>query len=84
MQGRLASRLNSRGREPPDYFILSCKDPKIAKLLKFPRMGRMVPEIDNPAVRKIIWLKYRIIYRIQFDQIEIITIFHGSRDFSLQ
>ncbi len=56
---------------------------KIAKLLKFPRMGRMVPEIEDPVLREIIWLKYRIIYRIRLEQIEIVTIFHGNRDFSL-
>jgi plasmid stabilization system protein ParE len=42
-------------------------------------MGRIVPEKEIPAIREIFWKKYRLIYRITSDFIEIITIFHGSR-----
>lgn len=42
-----------------------------------PQIGRIVPEISNPSIREIIAKKYRIIYRVQEDTIEILTVFEG-------
>ena len=39
----------------------------------------MVPESDDPNDRELIFKNYRIIYNYQEDNIEIITIIHGSR-----
>ncbi len=52
----------------------------VEKLYCFPEMGRKVPEADNPSIREIIFLSYRIIYRVQEDTVTIITILHGARD----
>lgn len=54
----------------------------IDQLKKSPNLGRMVPEFENPNIRELIYKSYRIIYRILDDIIEIITIFHGSRNFT--
>ena len=51
----------------------------VDRLSEFPKLGRVVPEIDNPAVREIILGSYRIIYRLRESVVEILTIFHGSR-----
>ena len=51
----------------------------VQKLKEFPKMGRIVPEVNILSVREIIFQNYRIIYRIMIDYIEIITVFHGSR-----
>ena len=51
----------------------------VQKLKEFPNMGRIVPEVNIPSVREIIFQNYRIIYKIKTDYIEIITVFHGSR-----
>lgn len=45
----------------------------------FPRAGRPVPEIDNPAIREVIFSSYRIIYRVEDDSVEVVTVLHGSR-----
>ena len=43
------------------------------------RLGRMVAEISNPNIREIIFKKYRIIYRLNKNQVEILTVFEGHR-----
>jgi len=51
-----------------------------AELLQHnPEMGRIVPEISNPKIREIIARKYRIVYRINENEIEILTVFEGHR-----
>jgi addiction module RelE/StbE family toxin len=44
-----------------------------------PRMGRSVPELATPDIRELIFKKYRIVYRLQKNHIEILTIFEGHR-----
>src|SRR6056297_2382558 len=51
----------------------------IQKLKNFTKIGRIVTEIENPEIRELFYKSYRIIYRIQQDCIEIVSIFHGSR-----
>jgi len=49
------------------------------KLEDHPRMGRKVPEADHrDDVRELIVQGYRIIYRLQTDQLQILTVIHGS------
>jgi len=52
---------------------------KVQHLVQFPKIGRKIPELDDPAIRELILRNYRIIYRIYKDNIEIIRIIHGSR-----
>ena len=54
----------------------------IEKLTLFPESGRVVPEIGNVAIRELILMNYRIIYKIDKDFIYILAIIHGSRDIS--
>lgn len=51
----------------------------VQKLKDFPNIGRVVPEVNNPSVREIIFQNYRIIYRNMDNYVEIITVIHGSR-----
>jgi len=44
-----------------------------------PRSGRTVPEIGNPDIRELIYRGYRIVYRLNGDRIEILTVFEGHR-----
>ena len=44
-----------------------------------PRIGRIVPEIGHEDIREIIGKKYRIIYRVLRDRIDILTVFEGHR-----
>ena len=50
-------------------------------LTDFPAIGRKVPEAEGrDDVREQIFRGYRIMYLLQFDQIVILTVMHGSRD----
>ncbi len=51
---------------------------------KNPRIGRIVPEISNPDIREVIAKKYRIVYKIQENKIEILTVFEGHKLLSLE
>jgi addiction module RelE/StbE family toxin len=42
-----------------------------------PRLGRTVPELHNPDVRELIFKRYRIVYRLREDLVEILTVFEG-------
>jgi toxin ParE1/3/4 len=40
---------------------------KVERLLTFPQLGRMVPELGRPAVREVFYRQYRIIYKVGAD-----------------
>jgi toxin ParE1/3/4 len=43
--------------------------------------GRVVPEIGDPAVREIFAYSYRLLYRVGLQQVDILGVLHGARDF---
>jgi toxin ParE1/3/4 len=45
----------------------------------FPLIGRMVPEIENEAIRERFVYSYRLVYRIEKDSILIVAVIHGKR-----
>lgn len=46
-----------------------------------PLIGRRVPEAgQRKDIREIIVQRYRIIYRVGIEDIDILTVIHGSRD----
>lgn len=49
---------------------------KTERLKTFPESGRIVPEINNNSFRELIYGNYRIIYRIERNQVSILTIRH--------
>ena len=48
-------------------------------LAGFPKIGRVVPEGDGRQ-REVAFDPYRIIYRIEDDEIFIVTVVHSARD----
>lgn len=48
-------------------------------ILDFPEIGRVLPGQDDPAVRERFVHRYRVIYRIDAQQISIVAVVHGSR-----
>ena len=48
-------------------------------ILDNPLSGRVVPEFSNIDIRELIRNNYRIVYRVQNDCIEILTIFEAHR-----
>ena len=52
---------------------------KVEQLKSDPEIGRIVPEIRNNQFRELIYGNYRVIYRIEAEQISILTIRHGKQ-----
>ena len=52
---------------------------KVEQLKTSPEIGRIVPEVNNNQFRELIYGNYRIIYRIEKNQISILTIRHGKQ-----
>lgn len=50
------------------------------RLTDHPKVGRVVPEANNETVREILYQRYRIIYRVKGDSIEMLSVIHGVRD----
>jgi len=48
-------------------------------LAVFPLMGHRVPEFDDDGVRELLVYSYRVIYRVEPDQVVIAAIIHGKR-----
>lgn len=44
-----------------------------------PKLGRMVPELGDDAVRERFLYSYRIIYEIRPRTIEVLAVIHGKR-----
>ena len=48
-------------------------------LEQFPKMGRIVPEVDLENIREILVKQYRVVYVLtQQDHVEILTVRHSS------
>ena len=48
-------------------------------LARFLRSGRKVPEFDDEALREVVAYSYRIIYRLQQEDVIISAVIHGKR-----
>lgn len=48
-------------------------------LAKFPRLGRVVPELDLPEYRELDYRGARVIYRLEPKQVSVLTVRHGRR-----
>jgi toxin ParE1/3/4 len=53
----------------------------VDRLRQFPESGRIVPEVDSPAVREVIHGAYRIVYELRTGRVEVLTVVHGARQF---
>ncbi len=51
----------------------------VKQLETFPKMGRIVPEINREEIRERIVYNYRVIYKVEKEIIIILTIVHSSR-----
>ena len=50
------------------------------RLADYPKVGRIVPETNDENVRELLYQRYRIIYRVKGDIIEMLSVIHGARD----
>jgi toxin ParE1/3/4 len=53
------------------------------RLHKFPLSGRIIPEINLHDCREILYGAYRIMYRVQENEVWITGVIHGARNWKL-
>jgi toxin ParE1/3/4 len=51
----------------------------VRHLERFPQSGRAVPELSRIDIREVLHGPYRVIYRIEPDQVAVLTVRHGRR-----
>lgn len=44
--------------------------------------GRIVPELENPSIRELLVGRYRLIYEIHENTVDVLAFIHGARDFA--
>jgi toxin ParE1/3/4 len=48
-------------------------------IVQHPKIGRVVPELNNPLIRERFIYSYRLIYEISDQEIRVLAVIHGSR-----
>jgi toxin ParE1/3/4 len=52
-------------------------------LSTFSERGRVVPDLDDPAVRQVLVGRYRVLYEVHPDAVWIMRVLHTSQDLLL-
>ena len=52
---------------------------RIERLVDNPRLGRMVPEFGQEALRELVYSPFRIVYRHDADGLRVIRVWRGER-----
>ncbi|WP_296000476.1 type II toxin-antitoxin system RelE/ParE family toxin [Rugamonas sp.] len=50
---------------------------------RFPHLGIVVPDLNNPLIRQRSIFHYRLIYRVEISEIIILAVIHGRRSLRL-
>ena len=60
--------------------LLNQLEEAAASLAQAPESGRIVPELGPPR-RELIVDHYRLVYRVQGSEVQILPVIHGKQDF---
>lgn len=74
--------LNYIAADSPTYAALTADRilDGVERLRRYPKLGRVVPELEREAIREIIVGNYRVVYHLRRQRISVLAIVHGSRD----
>ena len=53
-----------------------------ASLATLSERGRIVPELNDRAIREIFVFRYRLLYQVEDERVLIVAFLHGTRDFA--
>lgn len=59
-------------------FIMRIFD-KIDQLYEYPYSGKPVSEFNDPSIKELLLNKYRIIYQVNDNIINVLRVIHGAR-----
>lgn len=74
----IAEEIAADGQQAADGWIdtiLSAAE----RVVRFPHSGRVVPEVRREDIREIVEGSYRIIYRVDSDQVSVLTFRHSRQ-----
>ncbi len=54
------------------------------RLLEYPYSGRSIPEVKKEEYSEIIYGAYRIMYKLEQEEILILAVIHSARDWKLE
>lgn len=57
---------------------------KTLQLSELPRIGKIVPEIDDEDIRELHMYAYRILYEIKADHTHVLAVVHKRQDFQAE
>ena len=57
---------------------------KVERLSDFPERGRVVPELNNKMIREIVIGNYRVIYKMETNEISVLTVRHVKQVLSIE
>ncbi len=60
---RMVDRITSRSRQ----------------IARFPQLGQMVPEYQNPNLREVFEGQYRVIYEVAAKEVHVLAVIHGAQ-----
>jgi plasmid stabilization system protein ParE len=52
-----------------------------ASLATLAERGRVVPEFGDPSIREVFAFRYRLMYRVEAEQVTVLAFVHGARNF---
>ena len=52
-----------------------------ASLDVYATRGRVVPELRDEAIREVFAFRYRIIYRVASNEVQLLAVIHGAMDY---
>ena len=67
------------------YYAQKVSEDIVAKsenLKHFPKIGRIVPEIDDPNIRELFVYSYRLIYEVLPNGVQVLALIHSKRNFT--
>ncbi len=53
----------------------------VESLAVAPKLGRVVPELAQERVREIVCRGYRLVYLVEQEDVTVLRVVHGARDF---
>ena len=66
--------ISDNNPENAKRFIRSLKESAELQIESFPRSGRKIPELERDDYREIIFKNYRVMYKVEKEEITILTV----------
>ncbi len=79
--GHLASIYEYIARDSARYAqrVIDRITSRSRQIARFPHLGQMVPEYQDPDIREVLVGQYRVIYKVTAKEVHVLAIIHGAQ-----